>query len=88
LLYAGCDYHKQRNLNKVSWQPDRRVKKLPLSATHQTVNFEPLNEPGVSYKNYLGEKLFSQKLKQNNWHVSYQNKDKAISAITFIKRQQ
>ena len=41
LLCAGCDYHKQHHLYKILWQPDCRIKKLPLSATHQTMNFEP-----------------------------------------------
>jgi len=42
LLCAGCDYHEHHHLYKILWQPDWRIKKLPLSATHQTMNFEPL----------------------------------------------
>jgi len=87
LLCAGCDDHKQRHLYKISWQPDRRIKKFPRSATHQTVNFEPLIKSDIYRQTNIGEKLFSQKLKQNNWHLSYQNNEKATSAKIFVIHQ-
>jgi len=51
------------------------------------MNFEPLKFSGIYHQNLFGEKLFSQKLKQNIWHVSYQDKEKATSAVIFVKHQ-
>jgi hypothetical protein len=87
LLCAGCDYQKQRNLYKVSWQPDRRIKKLPRSATHQTVNFKPLKQNGVYYQTEFGLKLFRKELKQifGTEVTKTKKKQKAKSAIFFVK---
>lgn len=55
LVMAGCDDHKQRHLYKVSRQPNRRNKKLPRSATHQTMNFEPLKKRDFTTKLMLAK---------------------------------